>query len=134
MKKIVFTLCLALNFLNAYSQNLVVNSVNYSYSPDEEFSDSLGHLKRLTVSVNINDADLMGQLIIDLIENESQIPLVRIKKNLQELLNENRISNNTIVFPIGTFDSSVTYSLKVMLKNFQLFDLPQSETIITPEN
>lgn len=134
MKKIVFTLCLALNFLNTYSQNLVVNSVNYSYSPDEEISDSLGHLKRLSLSVNINDADLMGQIIIDLIENENQVPMVRIKKNLQELLNENRIINNTIVFPIGTFDSSITYSLKVMVKNFQLLDLPQSELIITSEN
>jgi hypothetical protein len=134
MKKIVFTLCLALNFINAYSQNLVVNSVNYTFSPDEEFTDSLSHLKRLTVSVNINDADLLGQIIIDLIENESQNPMVRIKKNLQDLMNENRISNNTIVFPIGTFDSNKTYSLKVMIKNFQLLNLPQSELIITPEN
>ncbi len=131
--KVFFLFFFTINFYYSFSQNLEVNSVNHEYSQSVT-ADSTGTLRFLTISMNINDIELVGQVSIDLIESSFDVPMIRIKKSREQLISDGQVNNNIILIPIGDFDSSLSYTLKILFKNFNMLDLPQSIKVINPEN
>ena len=129
MKNVLLTLLLSF-YCNFFFSQLELSNVSYTFKKDS-ISDSTGLTKKLVVTIELNDVELLGQLLIDLVDPVNEVPMVRFKSDLIELQNSNSVNGNTISIYIGEFDSRLNYNLKVLARNFQMLDLPQVVKSIT---
>ena len=133
MKRIIFLVLMYLAF-DSFGQNLTIEQSGYTFEPSLNQEDSTENIKSLVVNLRISDSDLLGLVIIDLVENSTQYPMVRLKKTTQELFALGQLINNQLTIPLGDFSGNTGYTIKVLLKNYTLLDLPQLDIIVPLEN
>ncbi len=133
MKKLFLSIVV---FCFSFLANCQLDSVNvdviFELPVNVVYEDSNAQVMK--VKVWVNDIDFLGELIIDVLDTETESPLAKVKLSKQEILNQNLLENNWIIILVGVLDSSQNYSVKTLVRNFQYLDLPQVTTLYSNSN
>jgi hypothetical protein len=89
------------------------------------------NFQELKVKIWVNDFDFVGQYIVELYNAESEYPIIKLKFSKQEIIdNSMKNSLNWTIIPMGLFDPNLQYTLKTIVRNYQLAELPIIQTQI----
>lgn len=135
--------CLKDNFLKFSFLLLLLFFTNFSFSQldsilvQTEFSQPINvdstqlNFQELKVKIWVNDFDFVGQYIIELYNTESEYPILKLKFSKQEIINDSmKNSLDWTIIPMGLFDPNLQYTIKTLVRNYQLADLPVIQTLI----
>jgi len=124
MKKLLFLNFILLFSMVSYGQ-LDSAKIEKQFTYVNIPGDSLNSGDMLQVKVWVNDYDFLGQVIIDVIDVESDFPLVKIKKTKAELLLTKEANTNWSIINVAVLDQTRSYTIKATVQNYQNYALPE---------
>ena len=134
-KKNISKLVLILFFLNFSIGKLFgqIDSVQvqYQFTQPTNIDSTQLNFQELEVKIWVNDFDFVGQYIVELYNTESEYPILKLKFSKQEIINNSmKNSMDWTIIPMGLFDPNLQYTIKTIVRNYQLAELPVIQTLI----
>lgn len=124
MKKLFLSIVV---FCFSFLANCQLDSVNVTYQfnsiPANE--NAAPNFQKLFVNVWVNDFDFFGEVIIDVIDAQTNYPLTKVKVTHDEIVTMNVLNNGQFTIEIGNFNFQNQMIIKASIRNYQYLDLPQ---------
>jgi len=122
MKKLFLSIVV---FCFSFLANCQLDSVNVTYQfnaiPVNE--NAAPNFQKLFVNVWVSDFDFFGEVIIDVIDGQTNYPLTKVKVKHDEIVNQ--VNNGQFTIEIGNFNSVNPLIIKASVRDYQFLDLPQ---------
>lgn len=122
MKKLFLSIVV---FCFSFLANCQLDSINVTYQfnaiPVNE--NPAPNFQKLFVNVWVSDFDFFGEVIIDVIDGQTNYPLTKVKVKHDEIVNQ--VNNGQFTIEIGNFNSVNPLIIKASVRDYQFLDLPQ---------
>lgn len=100
-------------------------SVTYQFNAIPVNENAAPNFQKLFVNVWVSDFDFFGEVIIDVVDAQTNYPLTKVKITHDDVVNLNLISNGQFSIEIGNFNTENHLIIKANVSNYQFLDLPQ---------